>query len=94
MLDYTKEQQETLFMNEVDANAYRRMKDTTEDTQHQFCEKFIQKANDEDTMLLFRTVLERILALKTHPHSELRDEVWTVFSDTEMDDLDMGFENE
>jgi len=90
----TKEQQETLFMNEIDANAYRRMKDTTEDTQYQFCEQFIKTRNDEDTMLLFKSVLEKILALKTHTHTDIRDEVYSVFSDTEMDDMDMSLEDE
>ena len=95
MLDnITKEQQETLFMNEIDANAYHKMKHTTEDTQHQFCEQFIKNANDKDIMLLFRSVLEKILELKIHPHSEIRDEVYLVFSDTEMDDMDMSFDNE
>ena len=89
MLDnITKEQQETLFMNDIDANAYRQMKETSNETQHTFCENYIKSTNDEDTMLLFQSVLEKILALKTHPHSEIRDEVYSVFSDTEMDDCE------
>ena len=85
--DLTKQQQETLFMNEIDANAYRQMKETTEGTQYQFCEQFIKTSNDKDRMLLFRTLLEEILKHKKHSHMEVRDEVWSVFSDTEMDDL-------
>ena len=85
--ELTKQQQETLFMNDIDANAYRQMKDTSNETQYQFCEKYIQSANDEDTMLLFQSVLEQILKLKKHTHSEMRDEVFMVFSDTEMDDV-------
>ena len=36
--DLTKQQQETLFMNEIDANAYRQMKETTEGTQYRILE--------------------------------------------------------
>lgn len=86
--ELTKQQQETLFMNDIDANAYRQMKETSNATQHQFCEQYIKSAKDEVTMLLFQSVLEQILKQKKHTHMEMRDEVYSVFSDTEMDDCE------
>ena len=35
----TKEQQETLLMNDIDANVYRQMKETAKTTQYDFCER-------------------------------------------------------
>ena len=83
----TKEQEETFLMDGADVDTYLKMKRTAPDTQHQFCEQFIKTADRKAIIILLQSVLEQILKLGKHRHTEIRDEDYAVFSETDMDDL-------
>jgi len=76
-----------MLISDIDFVPYQNFRKTDSLTQHQFVNDFLNELNYEDSMIYLEVIVERLQKLEIL-HTEVRDEIYCMYQDTDLNDLD------